>query len=192
MRNLTAGDWFRLEALVLEAEEGDGAVEVDGVEGLDDVEGVGDGWVEDADDEGLDKELVSELLLALVSPVVWFSLLLSMGSGGREWWLPRPRSVRRKLWYLESEKNRKTISIKRVQRNCTALRRMIHEGESPEEGDWKHRGRVVSARVGLAIRRSRVQVPVWPLAGFVLGRSKFKSSATLVNSQLVAFCQLGF
>ena len=114
MRNLTAGDWFRLEALALEAEEGDGAVEVDDVEGLDDVEGVGDAWVEDAADEGLDKELVSELLLALVSPVVWFSLLLSMGSGGREWWLPRPRSVRRKLWYLESEKNRKRISIKRV------------------------------------------------------------------------------
>ena len=192
MRNLTAGDWFRPEALVLEAEEGDGAVEVDGVEGLDDVEGVGDGWVEDVADEGLDKELVSELVLALVSPVVWFSLLLSMGSGGREWWLPRPRSVRRKLWYLESEKNRTTISIKRVQRNCTALRRMIHEGESPEEGDWKHRGRVVSARVGLAIRRSRVQVPLSPLAGFVLGRSKFKSLATLVNSQPVASCQLGF
>ena len=188
MRNLTAGDWFRLEALVLEAEEGDGAVEVDGVEGLDDVEGVGDGWVEDAADEGLDKELVSELLLALVSPVVWFSLLLSMGSGGREWWLPRPRSVRRKLWYLESEKNRKTISIKRVQRNCTALRRMMHEGESPEEGDWKHRGRVVSTRVGLAIRRSRVRVPLSPLVGFVLGRSKFKSLATLVFSQLVASC----
>ena len=40
--------------------------------------------------------------------------------------------------------------------------------------------------------RSRVRVPLWPLAGFVLGRPKFKFSATLVNSQLVAFCQLGF
>ena len=47
-------------------------------------------------------------------------------------------------------------------------------------------------RVGLAIRRSRVQVPLWPLAGFVLGRPEFKFSATLVNSQLVASCQLGF
>ena len=47
-------------------------------------------------------------------------------------------------------------------------------------------------RVGLAIRRSRVRVPLWPLAGFVLGRPEFKFSATLVNSQLVAFCQLGF
>ena len=46
--------------------------------------------------------------------------------------------------------------------------------------------------VGLAIRRSRVRVPLWPLAGFVLGRPEFKFSATLVNSQLVAFCQLGF
>ena len=47
-------------------------------------------------------------------------------------------------------------------------------------------------RVGLAIRRSRARVPFWPLAGFVLGRPKFKFSATLVNSQLVASCQLGF
>ena len=47
-------------------------------------------------------------------------------------------------------------------------------------------------RVGLAIRRSRVRVPLWPLAGFVLGRREFKSSATLLNSQLAASCQLGF
>ena len=30
-----------------------------------------------------------------------------------------------------------------------------------------------------------IPVPLWPLAGFVLGRPEFKSSATLVNSQLV-------
>ena len=47
-------------------------------------------------------------------------------------------------------------------------------------------------RAGLAIRVSRVPVSLWPLAGFVLGRREFKSSATLVNSQLVASCQLGF
>ena len=47
-------------------------------------------------------------------------------------------------------------------------------------------------RVGLAIQRSRVRVPLWPLAGVVLGRPEFKSSATLVNSQLVASYQLGF
>ena len=47
-------------------------------------------------------------------------------------------------------------------------------------------------RVGLAIRRSRVQVPLWLLAGFVFGRPEFKSSAMLVNSQLVASYQLGF
>ena len=46
--------------------------------------------------------------------------------------------------------------------------------------------------VGLAIRRSRVRVPLLSLAGFVLGRPEFKSSATLVNSHLVASCQLGF
>ena len=34
--------------------------------------------------------------------------------------------------------------------------------------------------------------PPWPLARFVLGRLEFKSSATLVNSQVVASCQLGF
>ena len=36
-------------------------------------------------------------------------------------------------------------------------------------------------RVVLAIRRSRVRVALWPLAGFVLCRPEFKSSATLVN-----------
>ena len=44
----------------------------------------------------------------------------------------------------------------------------------------------------LAMRRSRVPVPLWPLAGFVFGRLEFKSSAALVNSQLVASCQLEF
>ena len=55
-----------------------------------------------------------------------------------------------------------------------------------EEAAWP-RGQ----RVGLAIRRSRVRVPLWPLAGFVLGRPEIKSSATPVNSQIVAPCQLG-
>ena len=32
------------------------------------------------------------------------------------------------------------------------------------------------------------QVPLWPLAGFVLCGPEFKSSAMLVNSQLVASC----
>ena len=47
-------------------------------------------------------------------------------------------------------------------------------------------------RVRIDIQRYRVQVPLWPLAGFVLGPSKFESSSTLVNSQLAASCQLGF
>ena len=38
----------------------------------------------------------------------------------------------------------------------------------------------------------RVRVPLWPLAGFVLVSPEFKSSARLVNSQLVASSQLGF
>ena len=42
-------------------------------------------------------------------------------------------------------------------------------------------------RVGLVIRRSRVRIPLWPLAGFVLGPVEFSSSAIqLINSQLVA------
>ena len=47
-------------------------------------------------------------------------------------------------------------------------------------------------RVGLAIPRSRVRVTLWPLAGFVLGRPVLKSSATLIDSQLGASCQLEF
>ena len=47
-------------------------------------------------------------------------------------------------------------------------------------------------RVGLAIRRSRVRVLLWPLAGYVHGSPEFKSSATLVNSELVPPYQLGF
>ena len=46
--------------------------------------------------------------------------------------------------------------------------------------------------IRLTIWQSRVRVPLWPLAGFVLSCPKFKSSATLVKSQLVASCQLGF
>ena len=42
--------------------------------------------------------------------------------------------------------------------------------------------------VRLAIRRFRVQVPLWPLARFVLGRPEFKSLAALVKSLLVASC----
>ena len=47
-------------------------------------------------------------------------------------------------------------------------------------------------RVRLAIWRSLVRVSLRPLAEFNLGCPKFKSLATLVNSQLVATCQLGF
>ena len=45
-------------------------------------------------------------------------------------------------------------------------------------------------RVRLTIWQSRVRVLLWTLAGFVLGCTKFKSSAMLVNSQLVASCHL--
>jgi len=58
---------------------------------------------------------------------------------------------------------------------------------SSEEAAWPS-----GERVGLVIPRSQVRVRLWPLAGFVLGRPEFKSSARLVNSQLLASCQLGF
>ena len=45
---------------------------------------------------------------------------------------------------------------------------------------------------GLAIRRPQVQVPLWPLAGFVCGSLEFKPSAMLVNSQLVCLWPVGF
>ena len=35
-------------------------------------------------------------------------------------------------------------------------------------------------------------VPLWPLAGYFLGRPELKSSATLENSQLVATLPVGF
>lgn len=84
----------------------DGAVEVDGVEEADGVEEVEATSDEEADVagrlEGLSEAApVSARPLALDSPVVWFSLLSTMGSGRREWRLLRPRSVRRKLWYLK-------------------------------------------------------------------------------------------
>ena len=47
-------------------------------------------------------------------------------------------------------------------------------------------------RIGLAIQQSQVRVPLWPLAGFFFGRSEFKSSAMLVNSQPVGYSHLGF
>ena len=46
--------------------------------------------------------------------------------------------------------------------------------------------------ITLAIWHSWVRVPLWLLTALVLGHPKFKSSATLVNSQLVASCQWGF
>ena len=52
----------------------------------------------------------------------------------------------------------------------------------------RQRGRVVRA---LGIWGSRVQVPPWPLAGFVRGSPLFNSSAALVYSQLVCLLPVG-
>ena len=79
-------------------------------------------------------------------------------------------------------------NVSYISRGDLTLNHVINKQKTGSVAEWWPSGQ----RVGLAIRRSRVRVPLWPLAGFVLGRSKFKFSATLVNSQLVAFCQLGF
>ena len=47
------------------------------------------------------------------------------------------------------------------------------ESDGDREAGWQS-----GLHVGLAIRRSWVRVPLWPLASFVLGRPEFKSSAT--------------
>lgn len=46
--------------------------------------------------------------------------------------------------------------------------------------------------VEISILASWVQVPLWQLAGFVLGCQEFKTLATLEHSQLLASYQLGF
>ena len=79
-------------------------------------------------------------------------------------------------------------NVSYISRGNLTLNHVINKQKTGSVAEWWPSGQ----RVGLAIRRSRVRVPLWPLAGFVLGRSEFKFSATLVNSQLVAFCQLGF
>ena len=48
-----------------------------------------------------------------------------------------------------------------------------------------------SSSAELEIRRPRVQVLPWPLAGFVHSSPQFKSWATLVNSQLVCLQPVG-
>ena len=64
---------------------------------------------------------------------------------------------------------------------------LLRQKLQKEEAAWPS-----GQHVGHAIRRSLVRVTLWQLAGLVLGRPEFKSSATLVNNQLVASCQLGF
>ena len=79
-------------------------------------------------------------------------------------------------------------NVSYISRGNLTLNHVINKQKTGSVAEWWPSGQ----RVGLAIRRSRVRVPLWPLAGFVLGRSEFKFSATLVNSHLVAFYKLGF
>ena len=60
------------------------------------------------------------------------------------------------------------------------------------ERHGRQRGRLVRApHLKTAVRRSRVQIPFWPLADVVLGSPEFNFSATLVNSQLVCLPPVG-
>ena len=70
----------------------------------------------------------------------------------------------------------------------------------PDNCDWKlwlKENKIKEAalpsgqRVGIAMRLSQVRDALWSLTGFVFCRPEFKSLATLLNSQLVASCQLG-
>ena len=60
----------------------------------------------------------------------------------------------------------------------------LHEEE--EEAAWPS-----GQRIRLIIQRSWVQVPLLPLCVFVLSRPELKSSAMLVNSQLVHLLPVG-
>ena len=51
--------------------------------------------------------------------------------------------------------------------------------------------RLVKSAVRLVIRKPRVQVPPWPLAGFVLDSPEIRSLTTIVNSQLVYLRPVG-
>ena len=53
----------------------------------------------------------------------------------------------------------------------------------------RQRGRAVRAL--LAFWRPRVQVPPWPLTGFVHRSAEFRSSTTFVNSQLACLLPVG-
>ena len=57
--------------------------------------------------------------------------------------------------------------------------------------EWLER-RFEIRSAGFEIRRSRVQIPFWPLADVVLGSTEFNFSSTLVNSQLVCLPPVGF
>ena len=63
------------------------------------------------------------------------------------------------------------------------IQKLAKKGDFLVEAAWTS-----GQRVRLVIRRSRVPVQLWPLAGFAVVSPEFKSSATLVN----ICCQLRF
>ena len=72
-------------------------------------------------------------------------------------------------------------SLKNQHRLCLVNNSVLVS--DPKEAAWPS--------VGFEIRRSRVQIPFWPLADVVLGTPEFNFLATLVNSQLVCLPPVG-
>ena len=82
-------------------------------------------------------------------------------------------------------------NVSYISRGDLTLNHVINKQKTGSVAEWWPSGQ----RVGLAIRRSRVRVPLWRIARVALGCLEFKSWPTQlvhVNSQVVASCQLGF
>ena len=57
---------------------------------------------------------------------------------------------------------------------------LILNGITSMEATWLH-----GQHVGLAIQQSQIHIPLWPLAGFVLGLPEFKSTARSSSANLL-------
>ena len=67
-----------------------------------------------------------------------------------------------------------------------AVHTLILNGITSMEATWL-RGQ----HVGFAVHKSQIHIPLWPLAGLVLGLPEFKSTAMLLISQPVGSCEVG-
>ena len=136
------------------------------------------------------------VFLFLYKKIIWFPNQLQMYKEGQRI-LERQRFAFPPSWlYVDNIEGEWGAFNDILKRKDSSIQTQVHFSgfttSSKPFLEYKEAAWPSGQRVGLAIRRSRVRVPLWPLAGSVLGRPEFKFSAMLVNSQLVAFCQLGF